>query len=76
MARAKVFQSGNSQAVRLPKEFRFKTREVEIERRGSEVVLRNKRETLAEFFETLTSLSDDFMKGGRRQPVPQKRKGL
>ena len=35
-----VFQSGNSQAVRLPKEFRFKSKTVEIFRRGDEVVLR------------------------------------
>jgi len=38
MTTAKVFQSGNSQAVRLPKEFRFNAREVEIYRRGNEVV--------------------------------------
>jgi antitoxin VapB len=37
---AKVFRSGNSQAVRLPKEFRFGTAQVEIFRRGDEVVLR------------------------------------
>ena len=40
MATAKVFQSGNSQAVRLPKEFRFNTEEVEIYRRDGEVILR------------------------------------
>lgn len=38
--RAKVFKSGNSQAVRLPKDFRFDATEVEIFRRGDEVVLR------------------------------------
>lgn len=43
-----VFQSGNSQAVRLPKEFRFNTKTVEIFRRGDEVVLREKRRTMAE----------------------------
>lgn len=37
---AKVFQSGNSQAVRLPKEFRFDVEEVEIFRRGDELILR------------------------------------
>lgn len=37
---AKVFRSGNSQAVRLPKEFRFGAAQVEIFRRGDEVVLR------------------------------------
>jgi len=42
MATAKLFQHGGSQAVRLPKEFRFEGSEVEIERRGSEVVLRAK----------------------------------
>ena len=42
MATARVFMSGNSQAVRLPKEFRFDTDEVEIERRGDEIVLRER----------------------------------
>jgi antitoxin VapB len=38
--KAKVFRSGNSQAVRLPKEFRVSLGEVEIFKRGEEVVLR------------------------------------
>jgi antitoxin VapB len=38
MTTAKVFRSGNSQAVRRPKEFRFKAKEVEVFRRGNEVV--------------------------------------
>ena len=38
--KAKVFKSGNSQAVRLPKGFRLDVREVEIFKRGKEVVLR------------------------------------
>jgi len=37
---AKVFRSGNSQAVRLPKEFRFGIEEVEISREGDSVILR------------------------------------
>ena len=40
MAYARVFQSGNSQAVRLPKEFRLQADRVEIFRRGDELVLR------------------------------------
>jgi antitoxin VapB len=40
MATAKLFQHGGSQAVRLPKNFRFEGTEVEIEKRGDEVVLR------------------------------------
>jgi len=39
MKTAKVFRHGGSQAVRLPKEFRFEGTEVTIERRGNEVVL-------------------------------------
>ena len=47
MSTAKVFKSGNSQAVRLPKEFQFDTREVEIFRRGEELVLRKTQRNLA-----------------------------
>ena len=76
MAIAKVFRSGNSQAVRLPKEFRFKAEEVEIFRRGQEVVLREKDQTLARAFELIAGLPDDFDIPGRRKDYPQKRKGL
>ncbi len=37
---AAVFMSGNSQAVRLPKEFQVRSKRVHIERRGDEIVLR------------------------------------
>ncbi len=42
MTTAKVFRSGNSQAVRLPKQYRLKSNEVEIYRRGDEIVLRER----------------------------------
>ena len=58
MSETTVFQSGNSQAVRLPKEFRFSTKTVEIFRRGDEVVLREKRRTLAEALAKLPPISD------------------
>ena len=48
MTETTVFQSGNSQAVRLPKDFRFKSKTVEIFRRGDEVVLREKARTVGE----------------------------
>jgi antitoxin VapB len=76
MSTARVFRSGNSQAVRLPKEFRFKSKEVEIFRRGDEVVLREKDKTLVRAFELLASLPDDFDLPGRENDKPQKRKGL
>ena len=76
MSTARVFRSGNSQAVRLPKQFRFKSKEVEIFRRGNEVVLREKEGTLARAFELLASLPDDFDLPGREKELPEKRKGL
>jgi antitoxin VapB len=76
MTIAKVFRSGNSQALRLPKEFRFKGKEVEIFRRGNEVILREKDASLARAFELLTSLPDDFDLPDREKELPEKRKGL
>jgi antitoxin VapB len=76
MATAKVFKSGNSQAVRLPKQFRLKSKEVEISRRGDEIVLREKHGTMARAFELLSTLPDDFAIPGREKDVPQKRKRL
>ena len=75
MAVAKVFKSGNSQAVRLPKEFRFGGDEVEIFRRGDEVVLREKPRNLLRVLDTLASFPDDFMED-RGDAPPQAREGL
>jgi len=58
MATAKIFRSGNSQAVRLPKQFRLTGDEVEIFRRGDEIVLREKHQSLARAFGLLCDLPD------------------
>ncbi|MGB5157141.1 antitoxin [Desulfobacterium sp. N47] len=76
MNTAKIFKSGNSQAVRLPKEFQFDTPEVQIFRRGDEIILKKSPRNLVKVFELLTELSDDFMKNGRQQPVVQKREAF
>lgn len=76
MATARVFRSGNSQAVRLPKQFRLKSSEVEISRRGDEIVLREKRTSMKRAFELLAGLPDDVEIRGRAKDYPQKRKGL
>ena len=76
MATAKVFRSGNSQALRLPKQFRLKSKEVEIFRRGDEIVLREKSGHLGRAFDLLAGLPDDFDLSGRSSDVPQKRKRL
>jgi antitoxin VapB len=73
MATAKVFKSGNSQAVRLPKQYRFKGKEVEIFQRGEEVILREKRGTMARAFELLANMPGEIKRDDR---PPQKRKGL
>jgi antitoxin VapB len=73
MSTAKVFRSGNSQALRLPKQFRLTGPEVEIFRRGDEIVLREKPRTLARAFEILADLDIDI---DRRDTPPQTRKGL
>ena len=76
MATAKIFQSGNSQAVRLPKEFRFRSTEVEITRRGDDVVLREKPRNLGYIVDLLKQLPDEMFKDIRDTRPPQKRKRL
>jgi antitoxin VapB len=76
MIYARVFRSGNSQAVRLPKEFRFEVDQVEIFRRGDEIVLRERPASAAAIFDTLASLPEDFMSEGRQDALPQGREGL
>lgn len=71
-----VFKSGNSQAVRLPKDFQFAVSEVEIFRRGDEVVLRQVPKNLSAAFDLLASLPDDFMAEGRADSPPQAREAL
>jgi antitoxin VapB len=61
MATAKLFQHGGSQAVRLPKAFRFEGTEVEIEKRGQEVVLRPKtRPRLKTLADVARFMSESF----------------
>lgn len=76
MTYARVFQSGNSQAIRLPKEFRLEVDRVEIFRRGEEIILRERPASAAAIFDALTSLPDDFMASGREDTAPQEREGL
>ena len=73
MKTAKIFKSGNSQAVRLPKELQFDVSEVEIFRRGDEIVLRKKPQNMTQVFKLLADMSEDFMANGRHQPSVQER---
>jgi antitoxin VapB len=76
MTTAKVFRSGNSQAVRLPKQYRLKSKEVEIYRRGDEIVLRETPGTMAHAFEIIANLPEDVLVRRKKRELPQKRKGL
>lgn len=71
----KVFRSGNSQAVRIPREFRFESEEVEILRRDGEVILREVPRGLEQAYALIASLPDDFLTD-LDDPPPQERKGL
>ena len=76
MTYARVFQSNNSQAVRLPKEFRFNVDPVEIFRRGDEIVLREAPTSAAVVFDLLASLPSDFMSDGRGDTPAQEREAF
>jgi len=69
---AKIFMNGRSQAVRLPKEYRFDTDEVYISKQGQNVIISAKKPTWDEFFDCITAFDDDFMED-RHDTLPQER---
>jgi antitoxin VapB len=68
METAKVFWSGRSQAVRLPKQFRVEGREVRIRRRGREIVLELVPDTWAWLDAIAGTLDADFVEAAQEQP--------
>jgi antitoxin VapB len=72
MDTAKLFMNGRSQAVRLPKEFRFEGEEVFIKKVGEAVILIPYHSPWSTLIESLTLFSADFM-GERQQPPVQER---
>ena len=65
METAKIFENGRSQAVRLPKKFRFSGEEVLVQRLGQVVMLVPKEEAWQTFLNGINGFSDDFMEEGR-----------
>ena len=61
MRTAKLFQNGQSQAVRLPKEFRFNGKEVYVKRLGNAIILLPKDDWWAPMDRNIGKLTDDFM---------------
>ncbi len=75
MKTAKIFQNGQSQAVRLPKEFRFDDSEVFIKKSGNVVHLIPRTDSWNSLFGSLKKFSRDFM-SERVQPELDKRESF
>lgn len=76
MMTAKLFENGRSQAVRLPKEYRFSGEEVAINKVGDIVFLMPKDNKWAGFLSSFSLFSDDFMEDGREESQVQEREVL
>lgn len=75
MKTAKLFRNGQSQAVRLPKEFRFDDDHVFVKKSGNAVVLLPTKRSWDVLVRSLDKFSDDFM-AERKQPKTQKREAF
>lgn len=76
METAKIFENGRSQAVRLPKKFRFNTEEVIVQKLGDAVILVPKESLWKTFMEGLDGFTDDIFEDGRDQGVQKERELL
>jgi len=76
MPTARLFWSGRSQAVRLPKEFRFSGDQVRVRRHGSAVILEPITEDWSWLDEIASQLDEDALKAALEQPEIQEREGL
>ncbi len=76
METAKIFENGRSQAVRLPKKFRFAGEEVLIQRLGNAVMLVPKEESWQTFLSGIDGFSDDFLEDGRFQECRTERENM
>ena len=76
MMTAKLFENGRSQAVRLPKEFRFSGDEVAVNKIGDIVILMPKDNKWSGFLSSLSLFTEDFMEDGRGENFLQERDAL
>lgn len=70
--KAKIFMNGRSQAVRLPKEFRFDCDEVFVRKQGEDLIISPKKSSWDAFFDQPTAFDKNFLKD-REQPQHQER---
>ena len=76
METAKIFENGRSQAVRLPKKFRFNVDEVVVQQLGDAVILVPKEDLWQTFMDGINGFTDDIFEGGRDQCVQKERENL
>lgn len=76
METAKIFWSGRSQAVRLPKDYRFDTDEVRIRRHGDAVILEPIARDWAWLDKVAGPVDNDFAQAAAEQPDRQDRPAL
>ena len=68
MVCTKVFTSGNSQAVRIPKEFHIDDSELFIKKIGTTIILYPQKRPWENLKKSFSEFTDDFMSDGRNQP--------
>ena len=73
MQTVKVFKSGNSQAVRIPKEYSIEDQELKIQRVGNTLILSTLDDPWSSLRKSLEMFSDDVFENGREQPNDQER---
>jgi antitoxin VapB len=71
--RAKIFMNNRSQAVRLPKEFQFKTEEVFIRKIGSDVILSPRPSDWSSYLADAPAASETFMEGIEDLPIQERK---
>ena len=76
METAKIFTNGGSQAVRLPKNYRFDTDEVMVNRVGNVVMLIPKDDRWQSVLESLNMFTDDFLKDKIESLPPEEREAI
>ncbi|MDO4289039.1 MAG: type II toxin-antitoxin system VapB family antitoxin [Eubacterium sp.] len=76
MDTAKIFENGRSQAVRLPKKFRFESDEVFIQRVGKTIILLPKEAAWETFLNGLNGFTEDFFEDGRDPEISTARETL
>ncbi len=76
MQTVKVFKSGNSQAVRIPKNYQIDELELYINQVGSSIILTPKHDLWKNFEHSINNFSDDLFEDGREQPKMQERESL